>query len=148
MRRIAVVVCFLSLSPLVQADSLPIGTWVKRDPSPGTALTMTVEQVGNGRKLTYKYGPDAPGMVTVVLTQLDGKDVPILVDGKPTDQTMGIRMIDSRHTFTVLKFQGKETGIAKSEVSADGKVLKVEIMMATPGVKEEGAKAVEYWDKK
>jgi len=148
MRRIAVVVCFLSLSPLVQADSLPIGTWVKRAPSPGAALTMTVEQVGNGRKLTYKYGPDAPGMVMVVLTQLDGKDVPILVDGKPTDQTMGIRMIDSRHTFTVLKLQGKETGIAKSEVSANGKVLKVEIMMATPGVKEEGAKVVEYWDKK
>ena len=33
-------------------------------------------------------------------------------------------------------------------VSADGKVLKVEIMTATPGVKEEGAKFVEYWDKK
>ena len=39
---------------------------------------------------------------------------------------MGIREIDSRHTATVLKFQGKEMGISKSEISPNRKVLKVE----------------------
>src|SRR5712692_6049054 len=100
MRRVAFVVCLLSLSPIVRADSLPIGTWVRRDPQQGIRLTMTVEAVGTGRKLTYKVvGPDAPGgIVSTVLTQLDGKDVPVLVNGKPTGQTMAIRTIDSRHT--------------------------------------------------
>jgi len=108
---------------------------------------MTVEAVGNGRKLTYKFGPDAAGMVMVVLTQLDGKDAPVLVNGKPSGQTMGIRMIDSRHTFAVLKLQGKEFGTSKGEVSADGKVLKVENMVATSAGNGEVLQ-VEYWDKK
>jgi hypothetical protein len=148
MRRIAVVVCFLSLCAWVQADGLPTGTWVRRDPLPGGALTLTVEAVGSGRKLTYNFGPNAPaGSVMVVVTQLDGKDAPVLLDGKPTGQTMAIRLIDSRHTFAVMKFQGKEGTTAKSELSADGKVLKVENMMPTSGGNGPVV-LVEYWDKK
>ena len=146
MRRIAVVVCFLSLCALVQADGLPTGTWVRRDPLPGGPLTLTVEAAGAGRKLTYKFGPNAPaGSVMVVVTQLDGKDAPVLLDGKPTGQTMAIRLIDSRHTFAVMKFEGKEGTTAKSELSADGKVLKVENMMPTAS---NAVVMVEYWDKK
>jgi len=62
MRRLAVIVCVLSLSALVQADSLPTGTWMRRDPAAGTAITMTVEAVGHGRRLTYTFGPDLHGM--------------------------------------------------------------------------------------
>jgi hypothetical protein len=146
MRRIAVVVCFLGLCAVVQADGLPTGTWVRRDPLPGGPLTLTVEAAGTGRKLTYKFGPNAPaGSVMVVVTQLDGKDAPVLLDGKPTGQTMAIRLIDSRHTFAVMKFEGKEGTTAKSELSADGKVLKVENMMPTAG---NAVVMVEYWDKK
>jgi hypothetical protein len=145
MRRTVLALCFLALSNIVRADSLPTGTWVRRDPLPGGALTLTVEAVGSGRKLTYKFGPNAPaGSDMVVVTQLDGKDAPVLLDGKPTGQTMGIRVIDSRHTFAVMKFQGKEGTTAKSELSADGKVLKVENMMADNGP----VVLVEYWDKK
>ena len=146
MRRIAVVVCVLGLCALVQADGLPTGTWVRRDPLPGGALTLTVEAAGTGRKLTYKFAPNAPaGSVMVVVTQLDGKDAAVLLDGKPTGQTMAIRLIDSRHTFAVMKFEGKEGTTAKSELSADGKVLKVENMMPTAG---NAVVMVEYWDKK
>ena len=70
-------------------------------------------------------------IVSTVLTPLDGKDVPLLVNGKPSGQTMGIKRIDSRHTVTVLRFQGKETGISKAEISPDGKVLKIETDYAT-----------------
>ena len=124
MRPLAVVVCLLSLSPLVQADSLPIGTWVQRD----GVLTMTVEETGNGVQFTYKLvGPDgSASTIMSILSRLDGTDVPVLINGKPSGQTMGIRTIDSRHTFTVLKLQGKEIGTSTSEVSTDGKVLKVE----------------------
>lgn len=49
-----------------------------------------------------------------------------MVDGKPTGQTMGIRKIDNHHAVAIVKFHGKEMGISKSELSPDGKVLKVE----------------------
>jgi hypothetical protein len=39
---------------------------------------------------------------------------------------MGIKKMDSRHTVAVLRFQGKEAGILKGEISPDGKVLTVE----------------------
>jgi hypothetical protein len=145
MRRAAVVLCFLTLSPLIQADGLPTGTWVRRNPLPGGPVSLTVEAVGSGRKLTYKFGPDMPGTVMTILTQLDGKDAPVLMNGQPSGQTMAIKLIDDRHTFAVVKFQGNEGSTAKSELSADGKVLTVENMPpGNPGK----AILVEYWDKK
>ena len=142
----AFVVCLLSLSSMVGAESLWSGTWVLREPPQGGRLTMTVEEVGSGWKLTYKLvGPDAPGtIVSTVLTPLDGKDVPVLVDGQPSGQTMGIRRIDSRHTVTVLRFQGKETGISKAELSPNGKVLTVETDYATSNPI---GKEIQYWDR-
>jgi hypothetical protein len=111
---------------------------------------MTVEVVGTGWKFIYKIvSPDAPGsFVSTVLTPLNGKDVPVLVNGKPSDQTMGIRRIDSRHTVTVLKFQGEKTGISKAELSPNGKELKVEsdyyAVSNTSGLVR---KQIQYWDR-
>jgi hypothetical protein len=49
---------------MVGADSLLSGTWVFREPPQGGHLTMTVEEVGSGWKLTYKIvGPEAPGTI-------------------------------------------------------------------------------------
>jgi hypothetical protein len=111
--------------------------------------SMTVEEAGSGWKLTYRLvGPGAQEGVTTVVTQLDGKDAPILINGKPSGQTMAIRKIDSHHTFTVLKSQGKEAGTSKAELSADGKVLKVENIMGGPGSPGTPTKSVVYWDKK
>jgi hypothetical protein len=107
---------------------------------------MKVEEVGTGWKLTYNVvGPAAPGStVSTVLTLLDGNDVSVLVNDKPSGQTMGIRRIDSRHTVTVLKFKGKETGISKAELSPHGKVIKIEIDYATSNPI---GKEIQYWDK-
>ena len=143
---IAFGVCLLSLSSIVGAESLWSGTWILREPSQGSRLMMTVEEVGTGWKLTYNVvGLAAPGStVSTVLTPLNGNDVPVLVNGKPSGQTMGIRRIDSRHTVTVLRFQGKETGISKAELSPNGKVLKVEIDYADSNpIRNE----IQYWDK-
>lgn len=142
----ALVICLLSLSSMVGAESLWSGTWVLRESPPGGRLIMTVETVGTGWKLTYTVvGPDAPGStVSTVLTPLDGKEVPLLVNGMPSGQMMGIRRIDSRHTVTVLRFHGKETGISKAELSPNGKILKVETDYATSNPI---GKEVQYWDK-
>ena len=146
MRPIAVVVCLLGLSALVHADGLPTGTWIRRDPMPGGAIALTVEAAGGGRKLTYKFA-DA-SMVMTIVTQLDGKDAPVLLNGQPSGQTMAIKLIDDRHTFAVVKFQGKEGSTAKSELSADGKVLKIENMMPSSAGGAGQVILVEYWDKK
>ena len=143
---IAFGVCLLSLSSIVGAESLWSGTWILREPSQGSRLMMTVEEVGTGWKLTYNVvGLAAPGStVSTVLTPLNGNDVPVLVNGKPSGQTMGIRRIDSRHTVTVLKFQGVETGISKAELSPKGKVLKIETDYADSNpIRNE----IQYWDK-
>jgi hypothetical protein len=148
MRRLAVAACLAGLSPLALADVLPTGTWVRREPLQNLHLTMTVEAAGSGLKVTYRIvGPGASVGLMTVLTQLDGKDAPVLVDGKPSGETMAVRKIDGRHTFTVLKMDGKEIGTSKLEVSADGKVLTVENTAPKPG----GGpleKTLEHWDKK
>jgi hypothetical protein len=70
-----------------------------------------------------------------------------LVNGKPTGQTMGLRTIGSRHTVTVLKFQGKETDLSKAEISPDGKVLKVEDDNAISNPSGLVGKQLQYWDR-
>ena len=145
MRPIAIVGCLLGLTALVHADGLPTGTWVRRNPLPNGPIALTVEAAGSGRKLTYKFAD--PSNVMTIVTQLDGKDAPLLMNGQPSGQTMAIKLIDDRHTFAVVKFQGKETSTAKSELSADGKVLKVDNMTPSAGGAGQVVQ-VEYWDKK
>jgi hypothetical protein len=129
-------------------DSLPVGTWVRRDAKEPVHITMKVEAAGAGLKLTYTVvSAQAPaGQVMTVLTQLDGKDAPTMIDGKPSGQTMAIRSIDNRHAVGVVKFQGQQMGTSKSEISLDGKVLKVD--NTATGADGKPATTVEYWDKK
>jgi len=60
---------------------------------------------------------------------------------------MGIKKIDGHHTVTVVKIQGKETGISKSEISPDGKVLTVENDYATSNPNGLVEKQIQYWDR-
>ena len=60
---------------------------------------------------------------------------------------MEIRKVDGNHTFTVVKFEGKQTGISKSEISPDGKVIKTENDFAVSGPTGTAGKQVQYWDK-
>ena len=125
-----------------------VGTWVRRATKEPGQITLKVEAVGAGLKLTYTIvTPQMPaGQVMTVLTQLDGKDAVAIVDGKPSGETMAIQSIDSRHTNAIVKMQGQQMGSSKSEISLDGKVLKVE--NTTNGPDGKLATAVEYWDKK
>lgn len=143
---VTIVVYLLSLSSTVSADSLWSGAWVLRESPQGCHLMMTVEEVDSGWTLTYKVvGPDPPpSTVSTVQTPLDGKDVPLLVNGKPSGQTMEIKRIDTYRTVTILRFKGKETGVSKAEISPDGKVLKVETDYA--GSNPIG-KEIQYWDR-
>ena len=48
------------------------------------------------------------------------------MDGKPSGETMGIKWVDTHHTFTVLKMNGKTFGTSKATFSADGKTITVD----------------------
>ena len=110
---------------------------------------MKVEEVGTGWKLTYRVvGPTAAvSTVSTVLTPLDGKEAPVLINGEPSGQTMAIKRIDSRHTVTVVRYQGKERSVAKSEISPDGKVLTVETDYATSNPIKLAGKQIEHWNR-
>lgn len=148
MKRLASVALFIFfLCTSAFADSPWKGTWVERKPPEQGRQTMTVEEAGSGWKLTYKAtSPKMAGMmVFTVVTQLDGNDAPVMAGDKPTGQSMAVKRLDSHHTYTVLKFQGKQTGISKSELSPDGKVLKVQNGPIDAGPDQ--MKDVHYWDK-
>jgi len=91
------------------------GTWTLRGDAP--KLTMTIVDAGTGWKVIYKAsGTDAQGKPTTYTstfeTLADGKESPHLIDGKPTGQTIAVKKIDERHTVSVLKVEGKQTGIS------------------------------------
>lgn len=150
MRRVALVVGLLSLSSIVGAESPWIGTWILREPEPGGQLTLKVEEVGTGWKLTYNViGPGAPGASdTTIVTPLDGTDVPVLIDGEPSIQTMGIKQLDDRHTVNIIKSKGKEIGVSKAELSSNGKVIKVETDYADSNPGAPASKQIQFWDRK
>lgn len=142
---IALFVCLATLSPMLRADILANGTWVRRPDKAGVSATVVIEAAGTGRKLTFKVAVAGGAVTTMtVITQLDGKDAPVLVDGKPSGETMAIRLIDDRHAINVLKMNGNPMLTQTSELSADGKVIKVENAAKAPG----GQNGTEYWDKK
>jgi hypothetical protein len=151
MRRLLLALLMLSFASAAQAQ-VPAGTWIKRGESP---LAMVVEPAGAGIKISYKaVGPDRkpkePAMMTME-TQLDGKDAAVMAGDKPTGQTMAVSRVDATHTATVVKFQGKLYGTSKSELSADGKTLKVENEVPEGSMAhsmgQPAGKQVEYWDK-
>jgi hypothetical protein len=154
--RAAVMVISLMLvsAPLLFAADGGIGTWVRQvrpgGAATGSEMTMTVEPWGaDGRKLTYRVkGQGGADMVLTVESPMDGTDAPVLVNGKPSGETMGIKRVDSHHTLTVLKMNGKQFGISRAALSADGRTLTVENeITAAEGGRQPG-KATDTWVRK
>jgi hypothetical protein len=109
---------------------------------------MTVEACcGSGRRLIYQI-PGADASMTVE-SPFNGSDVPVLMGGKPTGQTMAITQTDDRHWTTVMKVKGQVFGTSKATLSADGRTLTIENdMAAATGANNPAAKSTETWVKK
>jgi hypothetical protein len=148
MRRLVWTLCLVSLASSARAQ-IPAGTWILRVDGP--TMAMIVEPAGTGLKVTYKaVGTDRklvdPPLMAMV-TQLDGKDAPLMIGENPSGETMAVTRVDARHTTTVIKFQGKPFGTSRSELSADGNVLKIENDIAENPIGQPTGKRVESWDK-
>lgn len=103
-----------------------VGVWVREVPASKLALTMTVEACCHGgRRLSYHF--DMGGTTTIMLIEspFDGSEQPVLINGKPSGETMAITRVDDHHVSTVVKMNGKPFGTSKATLSANGKVLTV-----------------------
>ena len=86
---------------------------------------MTVEACCNGgRRLIYHFLIEKKESVLTVESGFDGKEAPVLMDGKPVGETMAIKLIDDHHTSTVVKMNGTSS-VRRTTLSPDGKTLTV-----------------------
>jgi hypothetical protein len=139
------IVLALGVASMVQAQ-LSLGTWVKRsDSSPRGGLTMTIEACCNGgRRIVYR----AIGRSDVLMTiesPFDGTEVPVLVGGKPSGETMAIKRLDDHHSITVVKMNGTTVGTSRAEISADGNTLTVENETTAATGQQPLGKKTETW---
>lgn len=139
-----VVMLMSAQSRVLQAQTF-VGTWVRQE----APMTMTVEMCcGGGRRLTYHVTMNGSDTIMVVETALDGQDVPVLVGGKPSGETMAIRQLDDRHATAVLKMNGQPFGTAKGTLSADGKRLTIEDDYTSAAAGQQVGKQTEVWIRK
>jgi hypothetical protein len=110
-------------------------------------MTMIVVACCNGgRRITYHIPPN--DMVMTVESQLDGRDAPVMIGGKPSGETMAIKLVDDLHMTAVLKMNGKTFGTAKGSISPDGKILTVEDNFTTGEGGQPAGKQTETWVRK
>jgi hypothetical protein len=104
-----------------------VGTWERTD-AQGKGITMTVEVCcGGGRRLIYHVPtPGQPPMTLTVDSPMDGTEVPAVMGGKPSGETMAITRVDDRHYKAVVKINGQPHTTSNGTLSADGKTLTVE----------------------
>ncbi len=129
--RATLVVCGIAFFAFMWAPplfaQLEIGTWV-RTPTKTMpeSMTMTIEACcGSGRRLTYHIAAGKSDMVIVVESRLDGSESPVVINGKPSGETMAITRLDAHHASTILRMNGQEFGTSKGTLSTDGKTLTV-----------------------
>ena len=94
---------------------------------------MTVETCcKGGYRLTYHVpiGSEQPPLILTVDLPMDGTEVPTMMAGKPTGQTMSAKRVDDRHYTGVVKQNGQLSLTNNATLPADGKTLTVEDKVA------------------
>jgi hypothetical protein len=125
-----------------------VGTWVRKATGSEPAMIMVVEPCCNGgRRLTYHLAINASKALLTIASPFDGSDAPMLVNGKPSGETMGIKRLDDHHYFTVVKMNGKPFGTSKATLSPDAKVLTVLNDNSSPAGGQAAGKTTEVWVK-
>jgi hypothetical protein len=127
---------------------LAVGNWTRTD-SAGLGITLTVETCCNGGlRLTYHIPAmgDQPAATLTVDSPMDGTEVPVLLNGRPSGETMALKRIDASHMSGVVKMNGQLFVTSSSTLAADGKSATTESITQMPGGKTQ--KVIETWVKK
>jgi hypothetical protein len=129
--------------PASAGDS-PVGTWAKKAETGKPVMVLVIETwESNKAKLTYRI--KEPAMVMTIVSALDGSDAPVLINGKPSGETMAIKRLDKRHSTTVVKMNGKPFGTSRGTFSEDFNTLTVENDFAETADGNAGGKSTEVW---
>ena len=131
MKNTLCAVCFLAASLSLAAAEPDVGTWVLRSDSAAAGdteqATLTVTSWGHGGR-QFSYSIVLPGMGVssiVIKTAMDGREAPVIVNGRNIGETMAIKRQDSRHASSVVKWNGTPTGTSSETVSGDGSTLTI-----------------------
>jgi len=128
---------------------LGIGTWVRQDTASGPHITMDVAACCHGGyRLTYHIEIQGNATAMTVESPFDGTEVPVLIAGQPSGETMAITRVDAYHTSTVVKMNGRPFGISRSTLSADGKTLTVVNEFSASAGGMQVGKSTEVWVRK
>ena len=123
-------------------------TWLRTDEQ-GKGIVLNVEACCNGGlRLIYHIPPmgGQPATTLTVDSPMNGTEVPALVAGKPSGETMANKRVDDHHYSAVVKMGGKPFLTSNGTVSADGKTMTVESITQTPAGK--GQTIIETWVRK
>jgi len=122
-------------------------TWVRTD-ALGKGITLTIEACcKGGLRLIYKIPTmgDQPAVTMTVDSPMDGTEVPSLIGGKPSGQTMAAKRVDDHHYTAVVKMGATASGTSNGIVSPDGKTMTVETVTQAGGKSQ---KVIETWVRK
>lgn len=112
------------------------------------AMTMKIEACCNGgRRLTYHLDIGGTATLLIVESRLDGSEAPVMMNGKPSGETMAITRVDAHHASTVLKMNGTFFGTSKATLSADGRTLTVLNDFSASAGGQQAGKSTEVWVK-
>jgi hypothetical protein len=142
-----VVAALLAGAPPAEAADSPIGTYLKKAEAGKPAMSMTIEQWAPGKaKLTYRI--QDPPIVLTIVSALDGSESPVLMNGKPSGETMAIKLVDKLHSSTVVKMDGKPFGTSKGTFAPDFSTLTVENDFSGAAAGGAAGKSTERWIRK
>lgn len=74
---------------------------------------------------------------------MNGTDVPMVVGGKASGQTMAMKRIDDHHYSAIVKMNGQLIGTSNGTVSPGNKTMTVESVFGS-----QGQKTIETWVRK
>ncbi|HXU06628.1 MAG TPA: hypothetical protein VN903_36985 [Polyangia bacterium] len=143
---LVVFVVLLALAPPVHAADSPVGIWVKKEASGKPGMSMKIDAWGAGKAMLTYFVKDPPVILTVV-SALDGSEAPVLMNGKPSGETMAITLVDKLHSSTILKMDGKPFGTSKGTFSPDFNTFTVENDFGSAAGSAAG-KNTEHWVRK
>ena len=148
-RLIGVFAVLLALGWVGQAYAqLGVGTtWLRTD-AKGKGIVLTVEACCNGGLRFIWQIPSMGGQPASTMTvdsPMNGTEVPALIGGKPTGETMAIKRVDDHHYSAIVKMNGQPFGTSNGTVSADNKTMTVDSVY---GIGSQTQKTIETWVRK
>ncbi len=129
-------------------SQLAVGNWARTD-SDGMGMTLTVEACcSGGLRLTYHIPAmgDQPAATLTVDSPMNGTEVPVLLNGKLSGETMALKRVDAFHMSGVVKMNGELFVTSSTTLAADSKSATTESITQMSGGKTQ--KVIETWVKK